>query len=344
MRGFLLILGMSAMAFPALAAEPNGAVRPSSADVLFEINGVKVTLHDFEQKFPTALFQARNSFFDAQKKAIDEYFSEYLLEAQAKKENVTVPQLLDRHVNSKIAPDPSEETLRVYYEGIDTTETYEAVRVKIIDALKQRRIQKLKTAYLQSLRSQANIAIRLAPPRAPLSVKDTPVRGASSAPLTLIEYADYECPYCQQIKPMLDKVEAEYKGKITFAFKDFPLPMHANAQKAAEATRCAQSQGKYWEFHDLLFEKKQMDIPSLKGLARELKLDGSAFDKCVDSGEKADAVKAHLAEAQALGLQGTPTFFVNGRLFSGTSYDALRAIIDEELSALAGGAQPTAKR
>ena len=233
----------------------------------------------------------------------------------------------------------------MYYEGVDTTESFEAVRGKIVDALRQRRATKLKTAYMQTLRNQAKISFRLPPPRAAISMAATPVRGAAGAPITLVEFADYECPYCQQIQPVIDRLETEYKGKLAFAYKDFPLSMHPNAQKAAEATRCAEAQGKYWELHDRMVVNKQLDVPGLKKLARDLKLDGPAFDKCVDSGEKAEAVKAHAAEAQALGIQGTPTFFMNGRFFSGTlSYETLRAMVEEELAGASAVAHETAKR
>lgn len=345
MRSFVFISGMMAMTLCAVAAEPSGAARSNSNQLLVEINGVKITLADFERKHPAALFQAQNSFYDAQKKAVDAFVDEYLLEEQAKKENLTVTQLFEKHVTSKIPKDPSDEALRVYYEGVDTAEPYESVKSKIVDALRQRRTLKLRTAYIQSLRSQATIAMKLAPPRAEISLKDTTPRGPSSATVALVEYADYECPYCQQITPILQKLEAEYKDKIAFAYKDYPLPMHGNAQKAAEATRCAEAQGKYWEFHDVLFEKKQLDVASMKGFARDLKLDGAKFDKCLDTGEKAESVRLHAAEAQSLGLQGTPSFFVNGRSVNGAlSYESIRALIEEELRTGGGSSSQTASR
>jgi protein-disulfide isomerase len=345
MSSFAFISALLATTLCAVAAEPSGAVRSSTNDVLVEINGTKVTLSDFERKHPTALFQAQNGFYEAQKKAIDAFVDEYLLEEQAKKENITVAQLLERHVTGKVAKDPSDEALRVYYEGVDTNEPFEAVRGKIIEALRQRRALKIRTAYLQSLRSQATIAVRLAPPRADISLKDTTVRGPVAAPVALVEYADFECPYCQQITPVLQKLEAEYKGKLAFAYKDFPLPMHPNAQKAAEAARCAEAQGRYWEYHDILYAKKQLEVPALKGYARELKLDGDKFDKCLDSSEKAEVVRVHSAEGQSLGLQGTPSFFVNGRSVNGTlSYESLRALIEEELRTSSLSSSQTASR
>lgn len=305
---------------------------PSGDTIAVEVNGVKITLAEVEQKRAAAMFQARSNYYEAARRTLETYTDDYLLEQQAKKENLTVSELLERHVNATIAKDPSEETLRTYYEGADTTESYESVKTKIIEALREKRIAKAKTAYMDSIRKQATVIYRLAPPRAPISSQTTPPRGPANSRVTLTEYADYECPYCQQIQPALNRLEAEFKGKLAFVYKDYPLSMHPNAQKAAEASRCADAQGKYWEYHDLLVTGKQLDIPSLKSNARQLKLDGAAFDKCLDAGEKAEAVKAHAAEAQALGLQGTPTFFVNGRYITGNlSYERLRDFILEEL-------------
>lgn len=316
---------------------------PSSSDVVLEVGGKKMTLGEFERKKPVGLFQARNTFYQSQRKALDEYADELVLEQQAQKENVTVDKLLELHVNNAIPPDPNEEALKIYYEGVDTPQPYEAVRGQILEAIRQRRTAKVKQDYVKSLRAAANVSIRLAPPRALPVLKETPVRGPKDAKVVIVEYSDYECPYCQAGQADLDKMEAEFKGKIAFGYKDIPLPMHSLAQKAAEGTHCANEQGKYWEFHDILFKTKQLDVPQLKEHARTLKLDGAAFDKCLDSGATSEIVKATLSEGQALGVQGTPSFLINGRFFQGTlAYAELEKIIEEELKVAAAQA-PVAK-
>lgn len=331
---FATCLSFLSIWIPSFASDND--VPPGGNPVLLEVDGTKLTLSDFDHKRPTALFQARNAFYEAEKKAVDQYIDDYLLERQAQKENLTVAQLLDQHVNSTIAKDPPEEALRVYYEGVDTKEPYEAVRPQILQHVRDRRIEKAKKDYIQSLRAQAHIESRLTPPRADVTAGGAPVRGSADAPVKIIEYADYECPYCQQIQPILNKVEADFKGKIVFAYKDVPLPMHSHAEKAAEAAHCAGEQGKYWEYHDLLFASKTLEVPQLKDHARQLKLDGAAFDKCLDSGAEAGAIKPFVTEAQGVGLQGTPSFFINGRYFSGgLSYEQFRNVIEEELGAAA---------
>ncbi len=324
------IIGLMYAGAAVQAAEKASDARSGA---LADIDGVKLTRTEFEERYRARLFQARNTYHEAERKAMDDFIEQYLLERAAKKESVTVEKLLEKHVSSKVAADPSEEALKVYFEGVDTQESYESVKGKIVDALRQRRMGKIKAAYLLSLKSEANIMLMLSPPRANLSLKDAPMRGPKNAPVTLVEYADFECPYCVQIQPTLQKIEAEYKGKLAFVYKDVPLPMHANAQKAAEATHCAAAQGKYWEMHDILATKKALEVSSLKEYARDLKLDGAAFDKCLDSDSKADIVKNSLNEAQTMGVQGTPSFFVNGRAISGAAtYERIKELIEEELS------------
>jgi protein-disulfide isomerase len=320
--------------FCAFGATSDASPGSGSDVVLVEVNGAKITQADLELKRPSAMFQARTNFYEAERKALVDLIDEQLLEQQAAKEKLTVPQLLERHVDSTIAKDPSEEALHVYYEGVDTAEPYEAVRGKIVDALRQRRIAKAKAAYMQTLRAAAPAIIRLAPPRAPISMTDVPVRGIPNPRITLLEFADYQCPYCQQIQPVLTRIEAEFKDQLAFAYKDYPLSMHPDAPKAAEAAHCAGAQGKFWEYHDLVFANKRLDLANLKNDARDLKLDTAAFDACLDNGKTAGLIKDESSEAQTLGLQGTPTLFINGRYVRDITYEGIRSVITEELSAL----------
>ena len=204
---------------------------------------------------------------------------------------------------------------------------------------------KARTAYLQSLRSKSTVRIALLPPAAELPLGNVATRGPENAPVVVVEFADYECPYCQAIDPEIKKLQDEFGGKVAFVFKDFPLPMHPNAQRAAEGARCAGVQGKFWEFHDLLFTKgKKIDVAQLKEHARTLNLDAARFDQCLDSNEQAAAVRADLAQAQRLGLTGTPAFFINGHFLSGAvKYNTLREIVEQQLGAQEGARTSASK-
>jgi protein-disulfide isomerase len=266
-----------------------------------------------------------------------------VLEQKAKSENLTVDQLIDRDIKSQVK-DPTEDQMKVYYEGLETDQTYEAVRDKVLEKIRQLRTDKLLSAYVKALRAQTSVSITLAPPRANVEVADGQVLGPKTAKVTLVEFADYECPYCQKVADDVRKLKADFGDKVSFTYKDFPLPMHARAEKAAEATRCASKQNKFWEFHDELFHSKELDVDQLKAQARALNLNTEQFDKCLDSGEQAATVERDRKEGMRLGITGTPSFFVNGHYLSGAlDYAALRQIVEQQLAAPAQGANSGGK-
>jgi protein-disulfide isomerase len=311
-----------------------GSAIEGGAEVVAEIGGHKVTRAELEQKEAAKLLKVRSQYYLAERQALDQLIDDYLLEDKARAEHLTVAELIKRDIESKIK-DPTEDQLQVYYEGLGTDQTYADVREKILFSIHQRRVTAARAEYVRVLREQAGVLVSLAAPTADVPINGAPIQGLREAPVTIIEFADYECPYCQQIHPLLKKLEQEFDGKIALAFKDMPLPMHPRAAKAAEATRCAGVQGKFWELHDLLFEHPgHLEVPQLKEYAQTLQLDMEKFDKCLESGEQTAVVQKDFAEAQHLGLTGTPSFFVNGHFFSGiVKYNTLREMVEQELAA-----------
>jgi protein-disulfide isomerase len=306
----------------------------SGKEVIAEVNGQKIVMSDLEQSEGGKLLQARSSYYDAQRKALDDLIDQNLLEQQAKKEGLTVDQLLDREVRSKLPADPTDDQLKVSYEIVDTDQPFDAVRSKILDHIRETRFNKAKAAYLVKLRTQSNILITLQPPSANVNLANSILQGSPNAQVVLVEFADYQCPYCQKVHPDIAKLKQEFGDKLSIAFKDFPLPMHPYAEKAAEAARCAGAQGKFWEYHDALFTEKKLEVPQLKEQAVAMHLDTAAFDKCLDSGEQAAVIQKDYAEGKKLGITGTPSFFVNGHYFSGAAnYTMLRDMVHQQLVA-----------
>lgn len=161
--------------------------------------------------------------------------------------------------------------------------------------------------------------------------KDDHVRGDFNAPITLVEFSDFECPYCEKHAPTLDKILADYKGKVRLVFKSFPLSFHENGQKASESAECASEQGKFWEMHDILFKNQPSGFSTdkFKKWARDIGLNGGQFDNCLDTDKYADKVNADVAEGSQKGVEGTPATFVNGTLVSGAvPYAQFKAMID----------------
>lgn len=321
-----------------------GAVAQSNSSVVAEVGGVKLTTSDLDRQESSKLLQAEYTYYQAESRALEDLIDKTLLEQKAKSENLTVEQLIDRDIKPQVK-DPTDDQMQVFYEGLGTDQPYAAVRDKILEKVRQVRTDRVRAAYVNKLREQSKVIIALAPPTANVQLENANVQGSKSAPVMLVEFADYECPYCQKVAPDIKKLEAEYGGKVAVTYKDFPLPMHSHAEKAAEAARCAGNQGKFWEMHDVEFHSHELEVDQLKAQAKTLGLDGVQFDKCLDSGEMAAAVQKDRQEGVQLGLTGTPSFFVNGHFWSGAlDYATLHAIIEQQLTEPAQQTAVSAKK
>jgi protein-disulfide isomerase len=313
------------------------AISQDSTDVIAEIGGHPVTAAEVEQKESSKLLQARYKYYIAEKDALEQYIDDQILEQQAKKEGVSIDELLKRHVAINVQ-EPTEEQLRFYYEGVQTDESYETARQNIIDTVRQLRMKKARATYITDLRQDYAVVVELSQPSAKVEAGNAPRLGSDKAPVQIIEYADYECPYCQKVQPDLLRIKEQFGDQVSIVYKDFPLPMHANAARAAEGARCAGVQGKFWEFHDYLFTSKKLKEDDMKAEARALKLDTDKFDQCLDKQEQFESLKKDAQDAQHLGLSGTPSFFVNGHFMSGAiGYAKLRDTVVQELAARNSG-------
>lgn len=170
-----------------------------------------------------------------------------------------------------------------------------------------------------------------------LDVSNRPVRGSPDAKVTIVEFSDFECPFCQRAEPTVRQVMNDYSGKVRLVYMQFPLSFHPNAQKAAEANECAGDQGKFWEYHDRLFDTAQLDTASLKAHAASLGMDTARFNQCLDSGANAAKVAAMQGMGSQNGVSGTPTFFINGTPLVGAQpYANFKAAIDRQLAGSGG--------
>jgi len=175
------------------------------------------------------------------------------------------------------------------------------------------------------------------PSRITVSADDDPVKGSENAPVAIIEFSDFQCPYCGRFySQTLPQIEEKYikTGKVKFVYRDYPLSFHQFAQKASEAAECADEQGKFWEYHNKIFENQQsLSIANLKKWALDLSLDSNKFDTCLDSGKYEEEVEKDFQDGSVAGVTGTPAFFINGILLTGAQpFENFRAIIEVELA------------
>jgi len=319
-------------------------VRPPTAagaagDLLAEVNGSAVTRDEVDKSLAGQLSKLEEQIYLLKRQRVDALIEAKLLANEAAKRNTTVPKLLDAEVVSKTGLVTESEVENVYqsnkakFAGTET-EGRERVRTYLQDLkLTQRRRE-----FLDFLRSQAKVTIYLkAPPilRADVKVDGAPFKGDENAPITIVEFTDFHCPFCKRALPMLDQLLSRYGEKVKLVFKDFPIDrLHPSARKAHEAARCANEQGKFWPYHDKIFATAPKASPdNLKTYGKDVGLDAAAFELCFNSRKHQAEVENEIEEGRRAGVTGTPTFFINGRLVVGAKPLAIFArMIDEELA------------
>ena len=274
-------------------------------------------------------------------RALHTVLDQKLAEAEAKKQGVSVQELWKSEVISKVA-DPSDEQVSAYYQAHQgqINQPFDEVKDKIRQGLRDADVQKARIIYVQDLLQHAvnggELVVLLRPPKAEMTVDPTRLRGDPKAPVTIVEFSDFSCSYCRKAESTLNDLLAKYPGKVKLGYRDFPLrQLHPQAQLAAEASRCAAEQGKYWEYHDLLFANP--DKQSRDGLiedARTLKLDDKQFDDCLNSGRYKPQIDQDISLGTRGGVVATPGFFVNGTFLNGAQpAAAFESVITQELSA-----------
>jgi protein-disulfide isomerase len=338
---------LAALVVATLACQSPRSAQPSQpkqdpAAAVARIGGKSITAGELDEAAKKDLAQLEQQYheqrYQIRKNALDQMLRQRALEERAKAKGLSREELLNQEIVAKV-PEPSDDEIRALYErakaGGQQLPPLEQVRPDIVRFIKNQRSQAAFGEYYESLKKEMGIEVLLAPYEAPkVAVAAVgPTKGPTNAPITIVEFSDYECPFCVRAEPTVKDLLAKYPGKIKLVYRDYPLPMHPKAPKAAEAAHCAGDQGKYWEMHDKLFASgAKLEVADLKSQAREVGLDGGKFDKCLDSGEKAKEVESHRKAGDDVGVSGTPAFFINGRLISGAQpLEAFVAIVDQEL-------------
>lgn len=273
------------------------------------------------------------------RQALDEHINDVLVKRAA----ANAGQDVDTFVRARLDPvmngTPTEEEIQTFYQARSGpgVPPLDDVRPQVISAVQREKAEKAVKDLFAGLREGITIQTRLPDVRPPAQDVDVPgytaTAGAAGAKVEVVEFADFECPYCSIAANNLNQLKERFKGQsVRFAFRHFPLSFHPNAKRAAEFTQCAQAQGKFWPLHDKIFANaKAMDEASLRQYAKDVGLIEADFNACLASGAAAQQVESDMKRAQELGVNGTPTFFVNGRKVEEPSAEGIAAVIDAEL-------------
>jgi protein-disulfide isomerase len=321
------------------SAQPSKRLLPS--DVVATVGSVSITLSEVDDK---ALQQPVSNFgsvrlavalYQARRAALDDLVAARLIDDAAKAQGISRAALVEKEITSKIAP-VTDDDVGFWYQTNQARvqgAPLDQVRQPIRQFLTQQRMQSIREQYLGTLKSKTTVRVMLDPPRQAVATDGSPSKGPANAPIELVEFSDFQCPFCFRATPTVNQVLSTYGDKIHFVYRHYPLPNHPNARPAAEAAACAAEQGKFWPYHDKLFEDpSKLGQNDLKRNAATLGLDTAKFDTCLDSHKQKDAVDADLQAGQEAGVDGTPAFFINGRMISGAQpFEVFKKIIDEEL-------------
>ena len=288
---------------------------PSEADkkVVASVGSHSITLREVEQAVAMPLYQADQQRSQLLHHALQQLIDEELLKAEAARTGVTVSQLLaDASQSDSIA---RMANLPAPVKRLSPANTGNSADLETSSDRQEQ--ARLRQALLVALRRQETIRLNLPAPTPPIlsvSADDDPAMGPADAPVTIVEFSDFQCPYCQKSVATLKELRRLYGDKIRVVYRDYPGPNHPQAAPAAEAAQCAGDQGKFWEFHDVLFARQTRETGwDFDALAREVGLHANEFSSCLSTGRYREEVRKDLQDGLALGITSTPTFFINGR-------------------------------
>lgn len=318
-------------------SSPNPALTPkaSGSSVLARLNNQPITEEDIQRVAGAGLIRAQVQLYDVREGAIRQIVEERLIEAEALREDLSIGQWIKEQISDNIRIE--EGALSAYYEEHKAEfqdrpfeDVQEEVRARLFDVEYQKRYADL----INRLKKRAAIEVLIEAPRVDVDDGGAPFRGPQNAPVTIIEFGDFQCPFCGRARPTINQILESYPKQVRYVFRDFPLPFHEQALKAHEACHCAGDQGRYWEMNQKLFENQQaLTSEDFTRYAEELGLDIALFQKCLDAGEHVNMIQRHRLSGESAGVSGTPTFFVNGRMVLGMApFTHFQQIIEQELA------------
>ena len=302
-----------------------------------------VSIDDVDERWrqtnPSSHAEVMQTLYESRKAALDSLVGDRLIERAVTRAGDSGDAAAEPAISSRARPVTDDDVLAFYASNRDQLEgrTFEELQPAIRQRLEMRERARARREYVNELAQLGPpVRILLDPPRRSIEVgSDDPSVGSERAPVTLVAFSDFQCPFCARVEPTLKQVRDVYGDRVRLVWKDFPLTtIHADAFKAAEASHCAAEQEKYWPYHDRLFANQGTLTPeALKQYARDVGLDVRSFTACLDSSKYQARVQEGLDTGAMLGVESTPTIFINGRVVSGAQpFETFAALVDEELA------------
>ena len=304
-----------ALAWLAAGVSPAAFAQSGQEKPAAMIGGEAIYDRDYLPQIESQVYKVRMQEYELKLKALEAAINRKLVRAEAEKRGISEEELVRQEADSKV-PEPSETeveqrlVIQMFRGGMPSNTSKE----EIAQQLKQGKIEQARDIYFTGLRERAGVKIFLSPPRHDVSPDPNRIRGNPDAPITIVEFSDFQCPFCFQAYYTIKNVMAKYGDKVRLSYRDMPLDgAEADPNGTAAAARCAGEQGKYWEYHDLLFENQDEIGPrAFRTFAGDLNLDGTKFESCMESAKFRASIQEDFQEGLRLGITGTPFFFING--------------------------------
>jgi protein-disulfide isomerase len=338
-----LFLTAAVSLFACSSAPAQQAAQQAPGDAAARVGDRVITAKEVDDRWktldPSGHAEAAQKAYDGKRSALDAIVAEMLIAQAAKAKNMSPEAYEQAEMKTRTKDVGEADVVTFYQSNINQMQgrSLEVMAPAIRRYLQDQQTEAARAQLIAELRkSGPDVRVLFDVPRHEIELSpDDPSQGSASAPVTLVEFSDFQCPFCQRVAPTLKQVKDKYGDKVRVVWKDFPLTqIHPQAFKAGEAAHCAADQGKFWEYHDRLFANQQALQPAdLKKHAADLGLDATAFNSCLDSSKYGERVRDGVAEGSRLGVNSTPTIYINGRVLSGAQpYETFVSVIDEELS------------
>ena len=302
--------------------------------VVATVQGQPIAAEDLTNALRGELLRLEIQRYQTLREKLDDLIADKILSLEAAQRGVAVQQFIHDEIGAKIQA-VTPEQVKAFYEANKSRikQPLEKVSEQITSYLQQQAQEQRRQALLKELQPRYPVTVALRAPTVEVATEGEPSLGPTNAPVTIVEFSDFQCPYCRQAQGALKQLMAAYEGKVKLVFRDFPLRnIHPQAQKAAEAAQCAAEQQKFWPYHDKLFAASNLQMDELKKFAQELGLNLEQFTACLDASKYAGGIDADMRAGQNVGVNATPTFFVNGYLLSGAaSYERFKELVDAAL-------------
>jgi len=336
-----VILVGGCTAAPSSEAQPAATSQPAAGmpAVLATVDGAPITEDDVRKSAGLEISRLEEQIYQLRKQQVDALVATRLLEAEAARRGQSVEALEQAEITAKVGT-VSDKEIDAFIEANKTRIRGDVtqLRPQIRDFIAEQKADALRTTLVDGLRGAAKVEMRLEPPapfRATVDITGAPVRGTATAPVTIVEYSDFHCPFCRRVQPTLTALLEKYPGQVKLVYKHLPLDsLHPQARRVSEASWCAAKQDKFWAFHDAVYADSSSDASdaTLARYATTAGLDVAAFTACLADPETRAAIQRDVAQGEALGLSSTPGFFINGREVRGAQpLEAFVSVIDEEL-------------